>query len=400
VYGTYAYVQSAGYQEEVRQDRLLYGNYGTLPAGAWWQRFQRPLKNAANTSVVCLGDRLLALWEGGLPHHLDGHTLATQGLDPLGLGASDRYSAHPKRDPLTGHLYNFGVSLGAITHLHLYCHSPQGHLIQRQSFPLTGMPMIHDFALVGPYLVFCVSPVHLNLWPAALQLRSFSQCLTWQPHRGTEILIFRQDTLTLHSRHTTDPWYQWHYSNGWINPQGHLVLDLVRYDDFATNEFLREVATGAIHTLALGNLWRMTLDPATGHLLHQEPLTQGGCEFPQVPPQAVGRLDPDSSNPDRPAPIALVHHRPHQDPQGELFGALALIPPAGDPVILDLGDDRYPSEPIWAGSWLLSVVFDGTHRTSEVWILAADRLQDGPVARLALPHPIPHSFHGTWLPRP
>jgi carotenoid cleavage dioxygenase-like enzyme len=98
--GVYRYVQTAGYQDETAAGKLLYGNYGMTAPGAIWHQWRKPVKNAANTSVLALPDKLLALWEGGHPHALDLETLETQGLDNLGsLNQGLSYSAHPKVIP-------------------------------------------------------------------------------------------------------------------------------------------------------------------------------------------------------------------------------------------------------------------------------------------------------------
>ncbi|MEW5857070.1 MAG: carotenoid oxygenase family protein, partial [Cyanobacteriota bacterium] len=105
--GVYRYVQSEGYQEEAKANQLLYGNYGMTAPGPIWNQWLKPIKNAANTSVLALPDRLLALWEGGKPHALDLQTLETWGLDNLsGLSDGLYYSAHPKRDAETGEIFN------------------------------------------------------------------------------------------------------------------------------------------------------------------------------------------------------------------------------------------------------------------------------------------------------
>jgi all-trans-8'-apo-beta-carotenal 15,15'-oxygenase len=81
--GVYRYVQGKEFQEEEKAGQFLYGGYGMLPTGAFWNRFLRGSKNAGNTSVLAFPDRLLALWEGGHPYALDLATLETQGLDDL-----------------------------------------------------------------------------------------------------------------------------------------------------------------------------------------------------------------------------------------------------------------------------------------------------------------------------
>jgi len=75
--------------------------------------------------------------------------------------------------------------------------------------------------------------------------------------------------------------------------------------------------------------------------------------------------------------------------------------------VFDFGPDRYCLEPVFAPDpagegpepgWLLSVVHDGATGRAELAVLRADRLTDGPVARVLLRHPLPMSFHGAWLP--
>src|SRR5579883_951520 len=171
--GVYRYVQTAGYQAETQAGRFLYGGYGMLPPGPWWERFKHGPKNAANTSVLALPDKLLALWEGAVPHALTLDTLDTLGLDDLGGLDGAAYSAHPKRDPQTGEIFNFGVTFGANGVLNLYRSDASGTIRQRGQVPLHGLPMIHDWVLAGRYMVFCVPPVRLQALPVLLRLKSY-----------------------------------------------------------------------------------------------------------------------------------------------------------------------------------------------------------------------------------
>ncbi len=169
---TYRYVQTEGYLEEQKADRLIYGNYGMTATGAWWQRFGKTSKNVANISVLALPDKLLALWEGGLPHALDLETLETYGLENLeGLDHKRSYSAHPKRDSQTGEIFNFGVSYGKDATLHLYRSDRNGKLIKKNQANLQGLPMIHDFVLAGDYLIFCVPPLRMNPFPQGNRIK-------------------------------------------------------------------------------------------------------------------------------------------------------------------------------------------------------------------------------------
>lgn len=392
---TYRYVQTEGYLAEEKANKLIYGNYGMAPKGLWWNRFGKSSKNVANTSVIALPDKLLALWEGGLPHALDLETLETYGLENLeGLDHQRSYSAHPKHDSETGEIFNFGVSYGKNATLNLYRSDRNGKLIQKNQATLQGLPMIHDFVLAGDYLIFCVPPLRMNPFPVLLNLQSYSDSLAWKPQEGTEILVFDRHNLELVSRNIAEPWFQWHFGNGYSDRDGNLVFDLIRYPDFATNQFLKEVATGKIKTPAKGTLWQMRLNPQTGEFLETSQVLDRRSEFPIVAPAQVGKNSRYT--------YLSVHHS--EDQQTELFDAIARYDYQTNTVTeADLGTNRYPMEPLFAPDptnpdkgYIITVIFDGDRECSEVWIFDSDQLDDEPICRLALPSIVPMGFHGTW----
>ncbi|MEL6928650.1 MAG: carotenoid oxygenase family protein, partial [Cyanobacteria bacterium J06600_6] len=271
VSGVYRYVQTAGYLDEQQKDAYIYPNYGMTAAGAFWNNWLKSIKNAANTSVLALGDRLLTLWEGGKPHALDLETLETIGIDNLSaLSEKQPFSAHPKVDPVTGNIFNYGVGVGANAVLNIYRCDPTGKVVQQSEYTLSGLPMIHDFCFAGQYLIFLVSPVRVSLLPVVSTQKSYSESLEWKPELETEILIFDRDSLSLVSKGKTDPWFQWHFANGYVDSDGNVVTEFTRYEDFATNQYLKEVASGSTKTKAPGTLWSLTIDPKTAKVISNQ----------------------------------------------------------------------------------------------------------------------------------
>ncbi|HEY9881345.1 MAG TPA: carotenoid oxygenase family protein [Leptolyngbyaceae cyanobacterium] len=393
---TYRYVRSAGYVAEDEADQFLYRGYGTLPPGRFWQRMKVQFKNAANTSVLVLPDRLLALWEGGFPHALDPETLETLGPDDLGdLTGDETYSAHPKRHHRTGDIFNFGVVAGANATLNLYRSSASGSILKKQGLELNGIPLLHDFVLADRYLVFCVPPVRMNALPAVLGLKSFSDALMWQPKYGTQILVVDADSFEIVGWSQVDSWYQWHFGKGHLDRDGQIVLEVIAYPNFDTNQHLKEVASGETSTWSPSQFWRLRIDPHTAEVRDREVLINRHCEFPVVASDAFFPED---------AATFLAVHRQEGNMASELFGAIARLDPKADTLtIADAGENRYPSEPIYASDpnrteqgWILSVVYDGNTHRSEVWIYDSARLDCEPICRLGLPKVIPHSFHGVW----
>ncbi|WP_341735408.1 carotenoid oxygenase family protein [Microcoleus sp. CAWBG640] len=391
----YRYVQTGGYLAEEKADKFLYSNYGMTAPGPVWLRWTKTVKNAANTSVLALPDRLLALWEGGPPHRLDLQTLETLGMDDLGsLDSNFVYSAHCKRDPITGNIFNFGIANGATTKLNLYKSDFTGKVVQKSTVTLDGIYALHDYVFAGKYLIFFVPPVQVNFLPLLAGISSYSESFKWKPELGTQILVFDSETLSLVSRGETEAWFQWHFANGFVKEDGEVAVDFVRFADFTTNQRLKEVATGETHTDAEGTLCRVHLNPLTAKVTGIEELLDKPCEFPIVPAAEVGQ---DSRY------IYVAMYRPQVDIVAERYGAIARFDTHNrNLTIADCGENRYPAEPIYVPDissekgWIVTVVYDGNSDKSEVWIFDSDGLDRAPICQLELPSVIPLGFHGTW----
>jgi carotenoid cleavage dioxygenase-like enzyme len=339
---------------------------------------------------------LLALWEGGAPHALDLDTLATIGTDNLNSQTAPLiYSAHPKVDPVSGQIYNFGISIGAQTILNLYQSDRYGKIVNSSQTKLPRIPLVHDFLLVDKYLVFCIPPVVIQPLPILLGMASYSDAMRWQPELGTQILVFDRDRLSLVSSSVVEPWFHWHFGNGYLAAEDRIVCDLVRYADFATNQFLKEVATGETNTEAIGTLWQLVINPTSGRLISSDRLVDRSCEFPVVPASQVGRAWRYTY---------LSAHKSGSILHQELLGTIGRFDRHTHTLTLaELDRHLYPSEPIHvvdrddrSQGWIITIIYDGAADRSEVWIYDGDRLNESPVCRLALPSVVPMSFHGTW----
>jgi carotenoid cleavage dioxygenase-like enzyme len=268
-----------------------------------------------------------------------------------------------------------------------------GKILQKAAVELEGIPALHDFVMAGKYLVFFVPPVRVNALPVLVGLSAYSDSFRWQPQLGTQFLVFDRETLTVVSRGVTEPWFQWHFANGYVDSSGTIVVDVARYEDFQTNQYLKEVATGQTHTPAKSTLWRVHLNISTGRVATQQ-LLDRHCEFPIVPSQQVGQTSRQTY---------LSVHRQGVDISQELLSAIARFDHQTDTLTTaDLGD-RYPTEPIYTPDsinpdrgWVITVVYDGNKDAIEVWVFDSDRLDESPVCKLGLPSVVPIGFHGTW----
>ncbi|MEU5841470.1 carotenoid oxygenase family protein [Rhodococcus sp. NPDC047139] len=367
------------------------------------QRLGGPLANAlrfpanlANTSVLLHDDELYALWEGGRPHRLDAETLQTFGPESFG-GALKRlgaFSAHPKVDPNTGEVFNFGLDFFPRPVIRCYRLERGGRLHGLATIPIPKLGFVHDFALTERHMVFVLGPLVVrNPVPVALGLRPFDDALSYRPELGTTIVLVPRDG----SESTVfeyDALFHFHVTNAHESGD-RTVVELVVHDPVdgweGWNGHLRNYHGDAGPAFG-GTLTRLSVDRRTGHITATA-LDDRGCEFPQLDPR-----------------FATTEHR---------FSYLASASvPGGDPDSITTIDhhtgaaSRYTAganntvcEPLFAprggaegDGWLLTLEHQPARKSSRLVVLRADRPSDGPVAAVQLRHHVPMTFHGAFRP--
>jgi len=157
------FVRTEGYVKEQTAGKILYRGFGTQKPGGWLKNiFDLRFKNVANTSVIYWHNKILALWEGGNPYHLDPATLDTKGLDTLNgiLKPNQPFSAHPKifYNPETQQkiLINFGVVTNLSSQLHIWEIDQSEKLLATHQHQLSGFPLLHDIAILNRLWQFSI----------------------------------------------------------------------------------------------------------------------------------------------------------------------------------------------------------------------------------------------------
>lgn len=398
VQAAYQYVKTKWFLKEENENRLIFGGYGSWgPKSKWLSRWKNEIKNAANTSVISVEDKVLALWEGGAPHALKKMSLETIGIDTLGSLAEDTpYSAHPKIDSANQDIYNFGVVYGKDTFINLYRSDKSGRVIQRNQININhlGRPMIHDMALAGNYLVFIVGPVRLELIPFLMRIKGIGESFNWKPEHGTQILIIDKNSLEIVSQNNIESFYLWHFGNGCVNKNGNIILDYVRYENFETNQYLKELMQGKTEIQSEGKLWKIEINPATSSIISHYQVLSRACEFPTPDPTLVGKAWTNTY---------LALFRKDEKMNKNLFGAVGYYSYEKQELIeFELQSHYSVVEPLYLPSdfnkngYVVTVVLNSKHKRSEVWIFDGLEIQEGPLSKLLLPSIVPMGFHGTW----
>jgi all-trans-8'-apo-beta-carotenal 15,15'-oxygenase len=399
------WVRTREFLEEERAGRMLYRGFGTnIPGGFFANAFRMRFKNAANTSVVYHGGKLLALWEAGQPHRLDPESLRTLERHDYGGALSNRdtlmgrifapekpFSAHPKIDPRTGEMFNFGLVIGPRIELLVHRIDPRGELRETRRVRLDEPCFMHDFVLTERFAIFFATPIKFDLSRALSGLSTPVESIRRDRRRRTQIIVVPRVGGEPRRFDAQDGFFLFHYFNAYESGE-RLIIDGCRMEDFQGGTIdLRdpEAVRGAMFEPAFSTRW--TVDLGSGEVRARR-LHPMGMELPRIDDRFCTRAHR--------ALYATARTRPDGPPL--LNGLARLDPETGEAVVRDLFPDL-PGEPVLlpggpgeGQGWLASVVYRGASRRGELWLLDAQSLDT--VARLEMPHHLPPGFHGSWVP--
>ena len=385
------YVRTPKYLAETAAGKIVYRSFGHNAPGGVLKNIGRLPANAANTSLIWHGGRLLALWEGGRPWQVDPVSLETIGEFNYGgkLGVTDPFSAHGKVDPKTGYYYNHGLGVGARgPQINIYRINPEGDLVARTGIPVKVAAFVHDCAFAGDYLVYFVHPVGFrNPLPFLSGLKAFNDCVRYNPDWGMEALVVEAATLKLVRRIPLDPFVVFHFGNAWQGDR-RLVIDLMRFEDFSVNAVLSDIFHA--ENEQGGRPWRYTLNLETGQVdAATLPFACTG-EFPQWDLRFSGRKTRWLFT----AAIA------DNGTSGFFNAVQRLDTETGRTTLHDFGPGRFTSEAVFVpegdkegDGYLCCVVYDAAAQRSEVVLLDARAEGLPQMARIPLRNHVPFGFH-------
>jgi all-trans-8'-apo-beta-carotenal 15,15'-oxygenase len=392
------YVRTENYLDETQAGDIVHRGFGKMrPGGVIGNAFRLPA-NVSNISLVRHADKLFSLWEGGPPYVIDPETLDTIGIENFD-GKVAAFSAHPKLDPQTGELFNFGIDYGAKCTLTAYRVDRGGRLTAYPKITLPWPVMNHDFVLTQRYLVFCLGPILVHPLKMLLGFVSFDAALQWDGGRPTQVLLIPRDGSSEPLWIETDAFFQFHFANG-FDEDGAVVLDMTRYPDFLViGDALRNYWNSDWSSQGMASLVRLRIDVADGKVASRTFDTGTANEFPRMDPRCVAARH-------RYAYIA-------NNAVGNERGLQQLLTrvdfDSGRTVSHDFRPHGYPGEPVFIPAraqgeeddgCVVTLVYDAAAGRTDVVGLDARDLAARPLFVARLPHHVPFSLHGHFVPRP
>ena len=387
------YVATAKRTSEVKAGRRLSESFGTVT-----QELEMAISpdsmNAANISVFPVGGDLLALWEGGSAIRLDPLTLETRGIKtwrPDLMGAP--FSAHPKVEA-DGTIWNFGVSSNSGSLL-LYEIGPDGVLKRADAFPVSAIPMVHDFAVTSDHLVFLLPPLVSEVQRRAAGA-SILDAYVWQPEKGMRALVIDKENWKRQQYFELPTGFLFHLGNAWEETSGSrtsIHLDYARSDD--ARELLvdtRDVMRGRLSGTPGPRLTVVSLHLGTGKATQTNLGIE--AEFMCIDQRLIGRQH------------RQIFHATSAIGGLPMWSAIACTNvETGVSQRFSYGSNAIVEEHLYVPDgqgpgWVLGTVFDHANKNTVLSCFAANALSDGPVAQAVLPYALPLGLHGAFVAKP
>jgi len=257
------FVRCVKFVTEEAAGRAVFRTFGTAFEG---DRLKRGigLESPVNISVYPYAGTLLAFGEQGVPWEIDPVTLETRGPFTFGGQVNDvtPFGAHPKIDHRTGELFNFGVSFSpehpALT---MFRFAADGRLVYRRRLPLPYPSSVHDFALSARYAVFYVSPYILDMRTFLERGSTLMDALTWQPERGSRLMIVARDTGAPVASVRVGDRYCLHLVNA-FEDAARLIVDIVEYEQPLYGEY--QIVPDLFTHVPCGRPVRLVVAPDAG----------------------------------------------------------------------------------------------------------------------------------------
>ncbi len=380
------WIESKGLLAERKRGRACYGSVSefSIPEEDVMSEGGM-MKNTANTHFVRHADRFLALLEAGKPTEVS-RELDTVGEFDFAGKLMGSMTAHPKIDPKTGEMIFFGYS-PLPPYLQYHVADKFGVLVHSAVIEIPAPVMMHDFAITENHAVFIDSPAIFDIEA----MMRHEPGIRWEPERGTRIGVVPRRGGNEDVRwFDIDPCYMVHVFNAFESGN---TIEL-RAPSFDTMPGGLQFDSPEQTEEPFPRKW--VLDLSTGSVSSEQTDDRAG-EFPRINDRHTGlrnryMYNVMARNWGFGFDFNGVVKYDNDSGKGRTFTY-------GDTTVV--GDHAFAPDPAGQAEddgFLMTLGVDRETEQSELMILDARKIEDGPVARVQIPRRVPLGFHANWMP--
>jgi carotenoid cleavage dioxygenase len=338
---------------------------------------------AANTNVIGHNGQTFAIVEAGAPPVELSYDLETVRVSNLGGSLPHAYSAHPKRDPLTGELHVMTYFWGWGNQVQYLVVGTDGRVRRHVDIPTAGGPMIHDIAFTQKYILVFDLPTVFNIDAA---MSGASLPYYWNHNYQARIgLLPREGNGEDVKWIDIDPCYIFHPMNAYDDGD-EVVLDAARHEKMFDRE--RRGPSEGPPTL---DRWRLNTVTGTHSC---ERIDDRPQEFPRINESLVGLRNQygycagigQNFAQDTLIKVDLDSRRVEARTDTARYGY-------GEPVFIPRDGAKTEDD-----GYVMALRLDTQTQTSDLAVFDAQAITEDPIAVVHVPVRIPNGFHGNWIP--
>jgi 8'-apo-carotenoid 13,14-cleaving dioxygenase len=349
----------------------------------------RHIFDTVNTSIVGHAGCAYALVEAGSTPVRFGQTLEDQRFDDFGGTLPGSFTAHPRRDPVTGELHAICYEATDPNRIRYNVVDIGGRVRRSVVIAVSHGPLIHDCAITNRFAIVLDLPLTLSL-RTVISGQGFPY--RWNGDHPARIgLLPRNGEAADMIWIALDPCFVFHTANAYDLPDGRVILDVIAYDRMFSKENDGPDANPR-------GLERWTIDPIA-RTIDQRMMDATPQELPRIDERCTGK------------PYRYAYAMGLPDEIGEtLVGEAPLLKhdlDTGAREAHDFGPGRVAGEFVFVprgpnaaedDGWLIGLVINADQTSTALEIIDARAIDEPPVASIRLPHRVPPGIHGTWLP--
>ena len=289
VSGLSRFVATRERRREQEHGRMRYHEFGTRCPG-------RALgyKNPPSVNVFEMAGGYYALSESAAPVLFDPDTLECGSDHAFGRNwpARTTFTAHPKRDPETGDVFAYGLTMGMFPELVLARLPSGGQTFETIArLRLGGFYPVHDFMITKTYIVVALPPVRVNMWGMLRGRSSIAENLVTERDKPLRIIVARKDgsgtPITIES-HPANMIF--HHGNAVESEDGNTIrLVSMESEAAAVFRLLGDWGGPAGLKPAKSQMTEFTLDLAARTVVRTALTQDAPIEFPAIDNRSLGR---------------------------------------------------------------------------------------------------------------
>jgi carotenoid cleavage dioxygenase len=376
------FVKTEELLQEQKAGRALYGGvkapYFFDPAQPGEKTLA--IKNGAYIHIIRHAGHYLALGEANPGYEITAELETLGKWAPLPNATPLAVSPHSRLDPRTGSRWfvNYDV---VPPFLSIYCVDVSGKVTKSVNVEKDYCTMFHDFVLTENYVVFFDCPVVLDI----KALEHGGSLFGWQPELGTRIGVMPKKGGPVQWIQA-ESFFVYHFANAY-EANGEIIVDYIRYAEFSLED----------NKVIPANLYRTHIKLEEGLATHMA-LDNRDVEFPRIcealdsfkhrfiytPTLTATGKNPLSFN-------AIVKY--------DVDHSVSSLHDFGDHTEIDeavfVSAEKSTAED---DGYLILFAYNNRLKQSELVILDAKNIGAEPIARIQIPHRIPHGLHGSWMP--